>query len=45
MLERNNFNRIKITGRLKMTPNSGLRDAASEVSLISANKDKVVRAG
>jgi hypothetical protein len=45
MLERNNFNRIKITGRLKMTPNSGLQDAASEGSVTTANQDKAVRAG
>ncbi|MGB7749019.1 MAG: hypothetical protein WBN75_17210 [Verrucomicrobiia bacterium] len=30
MLERNNFNRINITGRLKIAPNLGLRDAASK---------------
>jgi hypothetical protein len=30
VLERNNFNRIKTTGRFKISPNSGLRDAASE---------------
>jgi hypothetical protein len=45
VLEHNNFNRINIATRLKIIPNSGLRDAVFEDRMTTANKDKVVRAG
>ncbi len=35
----------QISGRLKIGPNSGLRDAASEDRVTTPTKDKVVRAG
>jgi hypothetical protein len=45
VLERNNFNRINIAAGLKISPNSGLRDAVFEAGWTTANEDKTIRAG